>query len=308
MRVKGTGLTGAGTTPGGTPGPTATFGVVERIPVQPLGVGTSGPPPTTTSLPVPPGTVEVAYREVGTGPDLVLVAGEHASMSSWDPQVVQALSQHYTVVMFDLPSTGYSAPDPAVRSVEGVADVTAGLVYALGLTDATILGWGLGSQVALSLAERHPGLVGRLVLVEATAGGPGAVRPAAAVASLLADPSATPAELVALELASPQARAALLARMGAYAPDDLTTAAIRYEAALEASSYADPSVAAGLASITAPALVVAGKLDEVVPPANAAVLMAHLRHAHQLAVAHAGYGVLSDDTAGVVGAIEAFTG
>lgn len=308
VRVKGTGLTGAGAATGGTPGPTATFGAVERIPVEPLPAGASVPPPTTTSLPVPPGSVELAYRQVGSGPDLLLVAGEHASMSSWDPQVIQALSQHYTVVMFDLPSTGYSAPDPAVRSVEGLADVTAGLAYALGLTDTSVLGWGMGGQIALSLAERHPALVGRLVLVEATAGGPAATRPAAAVASLLADPSATPANLVGLELVSPQGRSALLTRMSAYAPDDLTTAAVRGEAAVEAASYADGSVAAGLAGIAAPALVVTGKLDEVVPPANSAVLMAHLRHARQLTVATAGYGVLSQDTAGVVGAIEAFTG
>lgn len=308
VRLQGTGRTGAGTSPGGAPGPTASYGPVERILVQPLAAGASTPPPTTTSLPDPPGAVAVAYHELGSGPDLVLVPGEHASMTSWDPAVVQALEQHYTVVLFDPPSVGYSAPDPAVRSVQAMADVVGGLITALGLTEPAVLGWGMGGQVALALAERHPGVVGKLVLVDTTAGGPTAPRPSPAVSALLASPSATTAELVGLELASPSARAALLERMAAYAPDDLTTAGIRQEAAVEAASLRDPTVAAGLGRIRIPALVVTGGQDVVMPPAAGRALATALHRARALYLADAGYGVLTEDETRVVDAIEAFTG
>jgi pimeloyl-ACP methyl ester carboxylesterase len=251
--------------------------------------------------------VVVAYHKLGSGPALLLVPPEHASMTSWDPAVVQALAKQYTVVLFDPPSVGYSPPDPSVRSIQALADVTGGLLAGLGLSEATVLGWGMGGQVALSLAERHPGLVGRLVLVDATAGGPGAPRPPAAVTKLLASPSTTTAELVALELASPTARTALLERMAAYAPDDLTTAAVRQEAAIEAGSYRDPTVAADLGRIRAPALVVTGGRDAVIPPAASQALAARLRHARRLLLPAAGYGVLTQDEARVVAAIEAFT-
>lgn len=308
VRLLGTGRTGAGTSPGGSPGPTASFGAVERILVTPLAPGTSAPPPTPSSLPDPPGTVAIAYHKLGSGPDLLLVPPEHASMTAWDPTVLQALAQHYTLVFFDPPSVGYSAPDPAVRSIEAMADVTAGLVAALGLTQPTVLGWGMGGQIALSLAERHPGLVGRLVLVDPTAGGPSAPRPSPATTHLLASPSTTTVQLVGLELASAGARTALLERLGAYAPDDLTTAAIRQEAAIEAASYRDPTVAADLGTVTAPALVVIGAADTVIPPAASEQVAAGLRRVHRLVLANAGYGVLSQDESRVVSAIEAFTG
>ncbi|MDA8033889.1 MAG: alpha/beta hydrolase [Actinomycetota bacterium] len=307
VRLSGTGGTGAGTS-GGTPGPTASYGAVERVQVVPLANGASAPPTTTTSLPDPPGTVQIAYHELGSGPDLVLVPPQHASTTSWDPAAVQALAQHYTLVLFDPPGVGYSAPDPAARSVESEADVAGGLVAALGLRAPTVLGWGMGAEVALSLAERHPGVVGRLVLVDPTAGGPGAPRPSAAAQGLLGSPSATPAELAGLEVTGAAARSALVARLGAYAPDDLTTAAIRQEASVVAASWHDPAVAAGLGAIRAPALVVIGTAaDPVVPVSESETVAARLHRARRLELANAGYGVLTVDTARVVSAVEAFT-
>ena len=54
--------------------------------------------------------------------------------------------------------------------------MTAGLVLTLGLSDPTVLGWGLGGEIALSLAKRHPGIVSSLVLVDTSVGGAGACR------------------------------------------------------------------------------------------------------------------------------------
>lgn len=308
VRVRGTGITGDGATGTGRPGPTASYGAVERVLVRPLADGASAPASPTTTLPVPAGSVQIAFHRIGSGPDLLLVPGEHATMSSWDPNFVEALAQHYTVVVFDLPSTGYSAPDPAARSVAGLADVTAGLVVALGLGQPTVLGWGLGGEIALSLAERHPGLVGRLVLADATAGGPKAPRPAPAVAKLLASPSTTTTEIVGLEMATEAGRAALLSALSAYAPDDLTTAGVDEEASVLEKSYRDPSIVAGLRSIIAPALVITGGRDEVVPPSSSAVLRAGLAHVRSLRLAKAGYGAIFEDEPKVVAAIEAFTG
>ena len=77
-------------------------------------------------------------------------------MSWWDPALLSDLSSHYTVTMFDLPGAGYSGPTPSPLSLPWLADMTAGLVLTLGLSDPIVLGWGLGGEIALSLAERHP--------------------------------------------------------------------------------------------------------------------------------------------------------
>ncbi len=74
-------------------------------------------------------------------------------------------------------------PEPATRgrcrgrlSLSWLADMTAGLSLTVGLSDPIVLGWGMGGQIALSLAERHPGLIASLILVDTSAGGPGSVR------------------------------------------------------------------------------------------------------------------------------------
>ena len=59
----------------------------------------------------------------------------------------------------------------------------------LQIAEATIVGWSTGGEIGLSLAERHPGKVASLVVVGATAGGPTAVQPSAAVQKLFASNS-----------------------------------------------------------------------------------------------------------------------
>ena len=43
----------------------------------------------------------VGYREVGSGPPLVLIMGYGWTMEGWDPRLVHALARHHRVVMFD---------------------------------------------------------------------------------------------------------------------------------------------------------------------------------------------------------------
>ncbi len=73
---------------------------------------------TTAPLPTPgtasyPSIDRIAFRHFGSGPDLLLITGEDASMASWPAPFLAALAQHYRVTIFDLPGTGYSGPLPA---------------------------------------------------------------------------------------------------------------------------------------------------------------------------------------------------
>ena len=126
--------------------------------------------------------VPVAYRSFGSGPDLLLISGQDGTLTWWGQTLLSDLSGHYRVTVFDLPGAGYSASPTAPLSVAWLADMTAGFALTVGLSDPIVLGWGLGGQVALCLAERHPGFASSLVLVDTSAGGPKAVKPSADVA------------------------------------------------------------------------------------------------------------------------------
>ncbi len=136
--------------------------------------------------------VPIAYRSFGSGPDLLLISGQDGTLSWWGQALLSDLSGHYRVTVFDLPGVGYSgAPRPRL-SLAWLADMTAGFALTIGLSDPIVLGWGLGGQIALSLAERHPGFASSLILVDTSAGGPGAVAPSKSVMRLLARSNATP--------------------------------------------------------------------------------------------------------------------
>jgi pimeloyl-ACP methyl ester carboxylesterase len=189
--------------------------------------------------------------------------------------------------------------------------MTAGLVLTIGLSDPVVLGWGLGGEIALSFAERHPGIASSLVLVDTSVGGVGAPEPAPEVARLFAAPGATP--LALSELLFPPTTAGLQARvlwqnsLFAGTTDWLTTSTIRAEAALQASVWKRSALAKGLSQVTIPALVVSGADDVVFPPANANLLVVALLHATLVVLPGAGYGAITQDEPAFVAAVEKFT-
>ncbi|HUZ21971.1 MAG TPA: alpha/beta hydrolase [Acidimicrobiales bacterium] len=294
----------------GTAGPLGSLGLVERVPVVPVPDGAVTPPPDPPASAAAAHALQVGFHQLGAGPDLLLIMGQHGTMTWWDPALLNDLAQHYRVTIFDLPGIGYSAPDPAATSVEALADVTAGLSGALGLVHPVLLGWGLGGEVALALAERHPGLASKLVLVDTSAGGPAATPPAPAVSQLMAAPDATMIELSRLcyPPSAEAERRAFIGRIAELAPDDIVASALASQAALQSAFSADKSVAEELPTISVPALVVVGEQDEIFPEANATALVAGLRTVHVLLLPDAGYASLFQDEPRFVSAVESFTG
>ena len=110
-------------------------------------------------------------------------------MAEWDPALVAGLATQHTVVVFDNRGIATSQPAP-VRglTIAKMADDTAGLIDALGVGKADVLGWSMGGNIAEVLVQRHPDKVNRLILAATDPGGPQAVQPTDPLAvKLLAD-------------------------------------------------------------------------------------------------------------------------
>jgi pimeloyl-ACP methyl ester carboxylesterase len=256
--------------------------------------------------------VPIAYRSFGSGPDLLLISGQDATLSWWDPALLSDLATHYRVTVFDLPSVGYSGAATAPLTIAWLADITAGFAQTIGLSDPTVLGWGMGGEVALAMAERHRGLVGSLVLVDTSAGGPGALKPSTSIVSLLASPRATPQALSTLLF--PATSVGLVERtiweadLFAGTPDWMTARDVAWQAALQASLWKHPSLVTGLKDVTIPALVLSGADDVVFPVQDASVLAGELPHGSLVILAALGYGAIIQDAPAFVAALEKFTG
>lgn len=103
--------------------------------------------------------------ELGDGPLILLLHGFPEFWWSWREQLVGLAAAGYRAVAVDL--RGYGATDKPPRGYDGytlAADV-AGLVRALGESDAVIVGHDWGAAIGWAVAALHPAVVRRLVVV-----------------------------------------------------------------------------------------------------------------------------------------------
>lgn len=112
----------------------------------------------------------LAYELAGRGDPLVLVAGTGYPGATWLPELVDRLAERHTVLTFDQRGTGRTPSGPEPYSTRGFASDAAGLMAALDLPPAHVLGHSMGGRVAQWIGLDAPERVRTLVLA---ATGPG---------------------------------------------------------------------------------------------------------------------------------------
>jgi pimeloyl-ACP methyl ester carboxylesterase len=119
--------------------------------------------------------VTVHYKEAGQGDTaLLLLHGFASSTYSWR-EVMAPLAEDARVVAFDRPAFGLTErPMPGdfpngvnPYTADAQADLTIGLMDALGIEQAVLVGNSAGGTIATYTALRHPERVQALVLVDA---------------------------------------------------------------------------------------------------------------------------------------------
>jgi poly(3-hydroxyoctanoate) depolymerase len=126
------------------------------------------PPTRIRSLPIGGARVRVSVR--GAGRPLLLVMGIGASLDMWKPFEREIVPRGYQAISFDLPGAGGTpAVFPPLR-MTGLARIAVGVLDALGIEQADVVGVSFGGVVAQEIARRFPLRVRRLVLA---ATGPG---------------------------------------------------------------------------------------------------------------------------------------
>jgi pimeloyl-ACP methyl ester carboxylesterase len=118
------------------------------------------------------GDVELAYYTRGAGEPLVMIMGFRGTMSGWDPALLDILEKKYTLILFDHRGVGFSTDtQDDMTTVPQMAEDTAGLIRSLGYAKAHILGWSMGTRIALELSLKHPELVETMILCSPNPGG-----------------------------------------------------------------------------------------------------------------------------------------
>jgi pimeloyl-ACP methyl ester carboxylesterase len=112
--------------------------------------------------------VKTNYLEGGDGPAVVLVHGSGPGVTAYANWrlVIPELAKQFRVIAPDMVGFGFSErPADADYSVQTWANQVVGLLDALGLEKASIVGNSFGGAIALRVATQHPDRVERLVLM-----------------------------------------------------------------------------------------------------------------------------------------------
>ena len=117
------------------------------------------------------GNLAVAVSDAGDGPPVLLLHGLACGKRMWFHQI-RALRRRFRVIAYDLRGHGQTdAPAVATEySAAHLARDLVGVLDALDIKQAAIVGFSLGGGPALALAASKPERVSRLVLADVGAG------------------------------------------------------------------------------------------------------------------------------------------
>ena len=119
--------------------------------------------------------INIAYKQIGK-PDtkpIILITGASATMDMWNPLLLEQLaSANYRVIIFENRGVGESTVGTKEFSIPQFANDTLGLLDALGISKADVLGWSMGGMIAQQLAVTNPDRLHNLILYTTSCGGP----------------------------------------------------------------------------------------------------------------------------------------
>lgn len=210
------------------------------------------------------------YHEAGKGTAVILIHGSGPGVSAWAnwSRAIPFLAEHFHVFAYDQLGFGYTQlPRENHYGLEQWTEHLLDFMRAVGVSRAHLIGNSMGAAVALAAAVKHPEVVDRLVLMGAMgvrfplSEGIDAVwgyTPSVSNMRRLLDIFAYNRELVTDELAELRYRASI--RPGMQEAFSSMFPAPRQQGVDALAAYEDR-----LGEISAPALVIHGRDDRVIP-------------------------------------------
>jgi 3-oxoadipate enol-lactonase len=248
----------------------------------------------------------IYWEESGTGAPLLFIMGLGYSHEMWH-RTRPVVSAHYRTILFDNRGVGKSDVPQGSYSIAQMADDTAAVLDAAGVANAHVFGLSMGGMIAQEFALKYPERVNRLVLGCTACGGHNAIPAAQNVLDVV------------------MARAGMTAEEGAEAMVpyiyDRSTPRERVEEDLAIRRRCYPTAAGymgqvqaifawtsfdRLAGIRAPALVIHGETDQLVPPGNAPILAQAIAGSALAMIPHASHLFVTDQPEASHRAILAF--
>tara|TARA_B100001121_G_scaffold77728_2_gene68909 strand:- start:1221 stop:2195 length:975 start_codon:yes stop_codon:yes gene_type:complete len=213
--------------------------------------------------------VNIHFAIDGSGPDLLLLHANYANLIDWNPWV-NLLKDHYRVIRIDIPGHGLTAADPSNDySMQRTIFLLEGFLNAFEVQKLSIAGASLGGTIGLHYTRRNPEKVENLILVS-----PGALNPRIRGRN---EPVKLPKPFEIIAYFTPRLITESLLRGGFGDPENVTEELIDrwYDLLLRegqrdaqiarVNQYVSGDIDQVLSEVRAPALIMWGKKNNVVP-------------------------------------------
>ncbi len=132
--------------------------------------------------------IEIYYEIISDGFPLLMIQGLTANKDWWDDKLLEELSKQYKLIIFDNRGAGRTDKPDMLYSIKLFAEDAFGLLKALNIEKAHILGISMGGMIAQELAINHPEIVEKLILAATTPGGAKSVLPSDQLVEQLRNP------------------------------------------------------------------------------------------------------------------------
>ncbi|HEX6269015.1 MAG TPA: alpha/beta fold hydrolase [Anaerolineales bacterium] len=223
--------------------------------------------------------IELYYEIHGEGKPIVMISGLGYSLWQWH-RMVPFVAQRFQVITFDNRGVGQSDKPAGPYTAQMLAADTAGLLEALGIEKAIIMGHSMGGFVAQAIALDFPQKVEQLILCSTGFGGPRHVPATPEAMKMMTD--VTVDALTRFKNGLAVSTAAGWAEKNPDMIEEWTKwrmanpiEPVHYQAQLAIGLGMISEAAAfetHLSRINVPTLILSGAHDQVVPPENAALL------------------------------------
>jgi 3-oxoadipate enol-lactonase len=226
------------------------------------------------------GAVRLSYERSGSGPPLLLIMGMSGTFSHWCEPFLDELRSSFEVIAYDHRGVGESSPLQGELTIAGLAQDAAGLLAALALDAAHVLGISMGGMVAQEFALAHPERIRTLALGCTYCGGPDSTLTSPEVIQRLAEGMSSGDRALAVRTAweinvSP-AYAAREAAFETFRAIGMTRAVPVPVIMAQMQACLAHDTSARLPQLQMPTLVVHGTADQMIPVANAHVIHTHI--------------------------------
>ncbi len=112
-----------------------------------------------------PDTTQLHSVESGEGPALLLLHGLFDSLETWS-RLTPCLSGRFKLHALDLPGFGKSPlPEAWSSSISGMVDAVIRFLDTKGIATVSLVGNSMGGSLSLAIAQRHPGRISQIVLL-----------------------------------------------------------------------------------------------------------------------------------------------